>query len=289
MYVFADGTNPLLFRRTAAITITVLKDYKEMIANTTSDLEEHLQKIDEKLNSFSSQSMRVSDEGTAERRQIQEERDSTQQCLGICATVSTHIDQLQPIVFGNISTPSAPYQGPITTLSGLTPARIVTVEGLKTCKETLTNTTTQLQKQLLHINNRMQQLSSQPLKASSEHAAEQERLEEEAASIKQCLSICGNASKEADKDRGNVFEDIAMVDDSYQVLVSTIGELISAKRINAGSRSAQFFGQMSDNSVQQLSRDFSTISIEKTKGSQTEKVRNLRTVMERESSSVYIT
>src|SRR5580700_6939019 len=252
MCIFADGTNALSYRRTSAITITVLKEYKEMIANTTSDLEEHLQKIDNKLQSFSLQGVRISDEGTAERQQMQEERDSTQQCLGICAKVLTHIDQLQPIVFGNIS---ATYQGPVTTLSGLTPARIVTVDAFKACRDRFTDTTTQLEKNLQIINNRLQNFSSQSPEVSNEQAAEKERIEEELGSIKQCLSICAQASRQADKDRTNVFEDISMADDGYQVFVSTIGDLISARRITAGARSMQLLGQMSDDSLQQISRD----------------------------------
>jgi chromosome segregation ATPase len=270
MCIFADGTNALLHRRTSAITITVLKEYKEMIANATSDLEEHLQKIDNKLQSFSLQGVRISDESTAERQQMLEERDSTQQCLGICAKVSTHIDQLQPI-FENISTPPDTYQGPVTTLGGLTPARVVTVEAFKACKDRLANTTTQLEKNLQNINDRLRHFPSQLPGVSSEQAAEKERIEEEIDSIKQCLAICAEASKQADKDRTNVFEDISMADDGYQVFVSTIGDLISARRITAGARSIQLLGQMSDDSLQQLSRDLGHTVIEKAAEPQTGK------------------
>jgi Fungal N-terminal domain of STAND proteins len=260
-----------LYRRTSAVTVAVLKEYKEMIANTTSDLEEHLQKIDNKLQSFSLQGARISDEGTAERQQMQEERDSIQQCLGICAKVLTHIDHLQPIVLGNISTPSATYQGPVTTLSDLTPARTVTVDAFKACKDRLTYTTTQLEKNLQIINNRLQHFSSQSPEAPNEQAAEKERIEEELDSIKQCLAICAEASRQADKDRTNVFEDISMADDGYQVFVSTIGDLISARRITAGARSIQLLGQMSDDSLQQLSRDLGHTAIEKATELQTGK------------------
>lgn len=238
-----------------------------MIANTTSDLEEHLQKIDNKLQSLSLQGLRISDEVTAERQQMQEERDSTQQCL---AKVSTYIDQLQPI-FENTSTPSATYQGLITTLGGLTPARVVTADAFKACKDRLAITTTELEKHLQNVNNRLQHLSSQLPKASDEQAAEKEKIEEEMDSIKQCLAICAETSSQADKNRTNVFEDISMADDGYQVFVSTIGDLISARRITAGARSIQLLGQMSDDSLQQLSRDLGHTAIEKAAEPQTGK------------------
>ena len=52
----------------------------------------------------------------------------------------------------------------------------------------------------------------------------------------------------------NVFEDVSIDDDSHQVIVATLGDLISAKNVKTGSRSAQWLGQMSDATLQQLSR-----------------------------------
>ncbi|KAL2373338.1 hypothetical protein BDBG_16394 [Blastomyces gilchristii SLH14081] len=39
------------FRRTT-VTATVLNEYRDMITNTTSDLEDHLQDVENKLDSF---------------------------------------------------------------------------------------------------------------------------------------------------------------------------------------------------------------------------------------------
>ncbi|KAK6811200.1 hypothetical protein RU639_013003 [Aspergillus parasiticus] len=55
--------------------------------------------------------------------------------------------------------------------------------------------------------------------------------------------------------RTNSFEDVTSADDSHQLVVSTIGDLISAKHISTGARSVQWLGQMSDDTLQQLSRD----------------------------------
>jgi hypothetical protein len=83
----------------------------------------------------------------------------------------------------------------------------------------------------------------------------QERIQEEIDSIKQCLAICAEASVQAGQDRTNIFEDVSMTDDGRQAIVSTIGDLVSAKRITAGARSMQLMGQMSDESLQHFSRD----------------------------------
>jgi hypothetical protein len=70
------------------------------------------------------------------------------------------------------------------------------------------------------------------------------------------------ASEQAEQGKTNVItEDVCTADDSLQVVVATRGDLI-AKRVSSGSRSTQFVGQMSDASLQQLSRDRSQSAID---------------------------
>ena len=153
----------------------------------------------------------------------------------------------------NTSTPLAGSKEPVLTFKGLLSARQTTADTIKACKEKLSVTSTQLEKHLQDLNNRLQKFSSPSPTQSKEAADEQDRMKEEMESIKQCLVICSQAVKQAE--RTNDYEDISMADDGQQVVVSTIGDLISAKRITAGNRSFQWLGQMSDESLQQLSRD----------------------------------
>ena len=44
------------------MTVRVLKEYKEMITNTTADLEEHLQEIDNKLKALTLRGLTNTDE-----------------------------------------------------------------------------------------------------------------------------------------------------------------------------------------------------------------------------------
>jgi hypothetical protein len=240
-----------------------------MITNTTADLEEHLQDIDNKLQTLSLQGASISNEDATERQQIQEERDSTQQCLGICAQVFGHIEKVQPTAFENISTPLGAYQGPGTKPGGLPSARLVTADAFTACKERLSDTTAQLESHLQDIDNRLRHLYLPIPKKSNEQVVEQERIREELESIKQCLAICTQASMKANQERTNDFEDVSMSDDGYQAIVSTIGDLVSARRVTAGARSLQCMGQMSDESLQQLSRHHSHIAIEGTVEPQT--------------------
>jgi len=134
-------------------------------------------------------------------------------------------------------------------------ARLLTAESLKICTKTMDDSSNWLKAHLQNLDNRLASLPVQSPEISSEQATEQERIQEEIDSIKKCLAICAEASVQAGQDRTNIFEDVSMTDDGRQAIVSTIGDLISAKRITAGARSMQLMGQMSDESLQHFPRD----------------------------------
>ncbi len=204
----------------------------------------------------------MSDEDAAEREQIQQEMDSTKQCLSICAQVSEHMDQVQPSAFeGTYKAPDT-HQVIIATLEGYMSARRATSNALKECKERLADTTAELEEHLQKINNRLEN-SSRGVSTLGEQAAEHGRVQEEKNGVEHCLKICARASQQADHVQTNVFEDVSVAQDSHQVVVATLGDLISARRVTAGARSKQWLGQMSDASLQQLSRDCGQIAMEK--------------------------
>ena len=223
-----------------------------MIENTTSDLQEHLENIDRTLESIQSQGHLNTPEDAADRQGIQEEKESTQQCLVICAKVSMHIEEFRSRVFENISTPTNGKQGPVTTLGNLVSASLTTNHALKECKETINDASNKLEMHLQTMENRLRSLRSGSRKIPD--ADEEEIIQDERDSTKQCLAICAQASEQANADRTNVFEDVTMAEDGHQVIVSTIGDLILAKRVSAGARSTQWMGQMSDDSLQQLTK-----------------------------------
>jgi len=88
--------------RKAAVIANVLREYKEMLTNTTSDLEEHLQKISDILQTLFLTGTWLSDENAAEQNRVQEEWDSTKQCLTICAQASDYVDLVRRNVFKDV-------------------------------------------------------------------------------------------------------------------------------------------------------------------------------------------
>jgi len=225
----------------------VLAEYKQLIENTKSDLEDHLQDIDAKLQTLSSQVIRLP-ELTAEQRRIQEERESVKQCLQICSDVSAYVDQMQLQAPSNASTASEEVDPPTISIS----ARDITTDALSGCKASITSARLQLQD---HLNELEIRLRKMELPRPDDSPEGLEQIKEEIDSIKQCLTICTQASEQATQHRTIFVEDVSSADDGHQVIVATLGDLISVKRVTAGARTAQWLGQMSDKSLQQLSRD----------------------------------
>ena len=110
-----DENLHISYSRSAAVTAEV---DKELITNTTSDLEEHLQGIEEKLQNLYPEGTLASDEDAVELQRIEEERQSTVQCLSICDQVAKQVDKLRPSVFEDVSTAEGSVHVDTTAVGG---------------------------------------------------------------------------------------------------------------------------------------------------------------------------
>lgn len=188
---------------------------------------------------------------------ITEERANIEQCLAICAGVSKHIDEVQKESVLAQSGRSMQRQK-VITLTDRGQAGQITSQRLQDCKTEIRFTSNELRMRLEEVNHRLAKLSREE-SIKGDHPACSKGMtdtEEELSSIRQCLSICQEATEQATSERINVFEDVSMADDGQQVIVSTFGDLISARRVTAGARSTQLLGQMLDASLQQVSKDY---------------------------------
>jgi hypothetical protein len=239
----------------------VLKEYKILISNTKSDLEDRLEAIDSRLISISSQGKIAVDIDITDRKRIQEERDSTKQCIKICSEVSGHIDRVRPDVFRDITSATGVTSYSVTTLDELISARSATADALTKCKSTLSNTTAHLEQHLHTMDSHLQVLHAENEGSTAKEMAE--NMKDEYDSAKHSLEFCTQASVRATESRINSFEDVSLEEDGHQAIISTFGDLISAKRVSAGPRSTQWMGQMSDESFQQLTKTLGRLSAEK--------------------------
>jgi ElaB/YqjD/DUF883 family membrane-anchored ribosome-binding protein len=221
--------------------------YQEMIKTTISDLDDRLEIINKKLN----KPLRALGDSGNERKRIAEEIESTKQCLNICKDVSRHIDGIRPSTFKDISTPSFALDHSFVTNVGPISANFTTKQVLESCNKTLDSQIQQLQNHLQDLSHRLESfLSSEG--TGLERDAERQRILDELNSTTQSLAICVGASERASKDRLNIYETVSVAEDSGQYIVTTIGDLISAKNVSAGARSIQCMGQLSDESLQKI-------------------------------------
>jgi hypothetical protein len=206
--------------------------------------------MDEKLEMIFEQSVSESDSDAAEQRLIKEEQLSTRQCLQICAQLSDHIDQIQLTSQRRGSPPDIINQDTF-------PERVIN-QGLQECKDSLLLTAAKLEK---HMRDLMDQMVTKlkTTMTSEEDAANLARLRDEWETARQCVNICSKANE-------HLKEDITTIDnyatgDAVQFLVSTEGKTIHGKNRGVGWRTRQVGGHLNDISVQQLSRDLTSISI----------------------------
>lgn len=216
-----------------------------MIQSTTIDLREHLRDIDQEINHTSD--YKTCQDIAVDEAAIKLERDCTIRCLEICTQVDIVLEEQKHFMeSGKLS----------STASGSAPlaSQDILANSLQSCRSNIKSANTELMRRLQYLSTRLGSDTVNPARTASFDSSERQRMAEEFESICQCLNICLQASEEAEKVRVNIVEDITTAEDSQQVLVSTVGDLITARRVDAGARSLQCIGQMSDETLQQMSR-----------------------------------
>ncbi|KAF2108378.1 hypothetical protein BDV96DRAFT_636922 [Lophiotrema nucula] len=220
--------------RRSTLTVASLDKYRNMAKTTTIDLEARLEVIDGKLESIFEQHATESDSENAELRAIKDDRLSTTKCLEICAQLLDHINRipLRPVSRGRSPT------GPMNS-------ERITTEGLMECKETLSSTTARLER---HMEGLIDQFGR--TMTSEEGAAELATLREEWGAARHCIDICSTAGKNI-----TVIDNYTTGDNAVQFLVSTKEKTVHGRNRGYGSGTMQIGGHLSDESVQQISRD----------------------------------
>jgi len=130
----------------------------------------------------------------------------------------------------------------------------VTAAAVQEFKVLLENTKADLTQDLEWFQEQLKALRILDRDTKDQHTAKMDRIAQEMESIKACLTVCVQASKHIETMRSNVFEDISAAQHAYQVIASTLGEVISAKRVTAESGAIQILTQTSDATLLQLAR-----------------------------------
>ncbi|OJJ31646.1 hypothetical protein ASPWEDRAFT_142113, partial [Aspergillus wentii DTO 134E9] len=239
--------------RKVAVTAGVLTEYKDLIANTQSDLQEHLQGIEGRLEVIGSQQKHQAKEIHPDIQLIREEKDSTEQCLQICTEVLDCIHKAENRTGSQKGPDRVVGDGYFTPDRGSSMPHQRTRASLIDCKERLFSTSSSLKNRLVELERQL--ASASKSESFSEEDYWLKEIQKEKDSIIDCLNVCSDATSLAEQARVNQYEDIVSADYAHQLVVSTIGDLISAKHVVTGNKSIQWLGQMSNETLQSLSRD----------------------------------
>ncbi|KAL5605913.1 hypothetical protein FOVSG1_006060 [Fusarium oxysporum f. sp. vasinfectum] len=240
--------------RSSKVTLQVLNDYKNLICDTKLDLEKHLKDIDSKLQDIVSQGATTEAAGgQANLRKFENEKESTERCLEYLKRL---LEEINGMSFQPVFTGSASNTAVMSISAGnMTLADSLTISTLKTCSYNLSDTIDRLES---HRDNTEENLRLrslvQDLNQKIDPGANRETLQNELESTKQCLSVCDRASQWASSGRVHVVEDISVGNDGKQICVSTLGDLFNIKGARAGHGSIQFFGSVSEGSLNDVLR-----------------------------------
>ena len=235
--------------RKSSATTESLDVYNDLLNTAKANLEDRLEGIDEKLQLIIGEHVTES-ESDSEVKLIREERLSTVKCLEICAQLSEHINQIQPSANRSSSRNEQ-------TDSDTVSERIIG-EGLQECKNSLTRTTLELEGYEKQLFGRLMD-KSKTANISEEERADIARLRDELAATRQGMDICSRAHEHL-KDNVSIIDNYA-TGDAVQFMVSTSQKTIHGKNRGLGWRTRQVGGHVSDDSLQQIARSLTSITI----------------------------
>ncbi|KAJ5503362.1 hypothetical protein N7463_006236 [Penicillium fimorum] len=234
-------------RRLSTTAVENIGDYESLIQHMKEDPGARLESIDMKLEELSEKGVTRSGPDAAKLQSLTEERLSTEKCLQICAQLTSHIDQIQLM-----SDEAGSFLGSVGSEAS---SEAVTNEGLQECKNSLAVTATKLER---HMRNLVNPLLAKSQTANSDKDAQDlSRLRDEWETARQCLDICSRADSHF-KENVSVIENHG-TGDTLQFMVSANGKALHGKNRGLGWRTRQVGGYLSNESIQQLSRDFTAI------------------------------
>ncbi|KAL4900142.1 hypothetical protein BDW74DRAFT_104538 [Aspergillus multicolor] len=238
--------------RTTKITKHVIEEYKELIQNTQCDLETHLEDIRTKVKALSLNGSAITGIDPAELQRMEDEKQSTQKSLDICQQFFTLLDQSQSRLLEDLE--RAPKEPPQQHSSFQRPMQssLINAEGLNSARKEIMSWKIQLLQNLYEVEKNLPitRLDIPLLRDGLD--SEQQIFREEVQGTEALLEFCKHAGTEANQRHMNYYEDVTAGDNSHLAVVTTLKDLISAKRIKSGNGSKLILGQMSDDTIQSV-------------------------------------
>lgn len=223
-------------RRTVRLSNQALEEYDEMVKNTTYNLSLRLQRIDDKIESWSAASR---PDKLNMDIDLDNERQVTEQCLQICQDARLYLESLA--TRGSTLLQDAD-PGLVANLQEKFEAQLLTRQALDDNQASLVKIITRLRERLESV-------------VLAGDSSERFRLEEDIQTSKQCLEVCKLASSEVTNQKIHIVGEVVADGDSDQVVVTTLADMFNVGKAISKNRSALLVGSMSDETLVQLSHD----------------------------------
>ncbi|EKJ68745.1 hypothetical protein FPSE_11076 [Fusarium pseudograminearum CS3096] len=214
-----------------AVTRNAIEEYKDMIDDTTSDLQKHMQRLDERVQSLTAPDTDTVESDSADWLALFEEKESTRKGLQICVELSEHIESL-----GSTTKESQQFSQQPTADKYIR-------SSLSSAKSSISLLEARLKSHGSKIDERMDAMKVKQ-NLSEDDIIQLAQLQETKESIRQCMNVVADAGEDLAKERVNVFEDISMSDNSYGITVSTVKDLVLARRVNLQGQARYVGGQI---------------------------------------------
>lgn len=204
--------------REAAVAIRVLDCYKQLLAEAICDLQKHSKLMCGRPPSLL-QTELSNGRDIDETSNPMEEDESLKKCITICTEVSISIENSRSRLSREHGTGEKQASCP----------------GVRNVDDAVTVT----KEMLVEFQARLSEYSTIPDFQPNDMREDSDR----------------DALAPPETARKMIFEDITSADNSHQLVVPTIGDQISARRISTGTMSVQWLGHMSNDTLQKLSKD----------------------------------
>jgi hypothetical protein len=229
-----------------------LEEYKELIQNTQCDLEAHLEDIRTKVETLSRNNSTIATIDPAEFQRMENEKQSTQNGLDFCQQFLTLLDQSQPSLLGDLESAAKEPSQRLSFRERPMQSSLINAEGLNSARKEIMSWKIQLLQNLYKVDKPFP-ISRQDLPLLGDgYNVDKQNFQEEVQGTEALLEFCKHAGEQANQPRMNYYEDITAGDNSHLAAVTTLKDLISAKRIKSGNGSKLILGQMSDDTIQSV-------------------------------------
>ncbi|KAF2158405.1 hypothetical protein M409DRAFT_71661 [Zasmidium cellare ATCC 36951] len=199
---------------------------------TQSDLELHLQRIDEKMTQLTTDHKTNHAMGV----NLNDEKEVTRQCLNVCEEARTYLQNL------STGTASLLHEAPRDAgQDHFYEAQVQTRQALNETQDRLAQTSSDLSR-------RLHALVSDP---ASEHSEERMKLQSDIEISKQCLGVC-NAASEVSRQKIYRVGEVIADGGSDQVVATTLADLFDVGKAVSKNNSAQLVAYLTDEGLRHL-------------------------------------